>query len=576
MKPDFGGYATKFNVRCSDGAVIERGAFDMDDGAKVPAVWNHNHGTVREVLGHAILHSRDDGVYADVYLNNTSAGRDAKECVAHGDIRCLSIYANNLKRKGPAVVHGKIREVSLVLAGANPKATIDNVDGDIGVMMHADMYEDDAALIYSGDSIDLYHSENDVEDDLEHTEVGQKTNKEIFESMTQEQKDVVYELVGMAVDAAREDDDIDDEEDDENMKHSVFDKNSKTANDFNDDELVHSEILAAVEDGPQYGSLKKSFLAHGITNIEYLFPEAKTLKATPDFIQREMSWVSYVMSKVHRTPFANVKSVFADITEDDARALGYIKGKLKKEEVFTMLKRSTGPQTIYKKQKLDRDDIIDVTDFDMLSWLKAEMRMMLEEEIARAILIGDGRLASSDDKIKESCVRPISGEEALYKDDVTVTGSGDAMAKDFIRQSLLARKDYKGSGSPDLFTTEEMLTTMLLLTDNNGRDLYVDEAALARKLRVNRIVTVPVMENDKNGVLGIITNLVDYNIGADRGGAVNMFDDFDLDYNKQIYLIETRLSGALIKPHSAIVLKKASSTSSGSSGSSGGSDSSGD
>ena len=558
MKCDFGGYVTRFNVRCSDGAVIEPGAFDGNDGSKVPVVWNHNHGSVSEVLGHAILENRNDGVYGYVFLNESKAGKDAREVVKHGDVDCLSIFANNLKRRGPAVVHGTIREVSLVLAGANPKAKIDV--GDVEVVMHADLYEDDAAQIYSGDNIEWSGTANCTTDDpVEHAATATKTNKDIFDSMTEEQKDVVYELIGIAVDAAKngeiEDEDENDEED-ENVKHSVFDKGSKAAQEENEGELMHSEILAAAADGPQYGSLKKSFIAHGITNIEYLFPEARTLKATPDFIQRDTSWVSYVMSKVHRTPFANVKSVFADITEDDARALGYIKGNLKKEEVFTMLKRSTGPQTIYKKQKLDRDDIIDVTDFDMLSWLKAEMRMMLEEEIARAILVGDGRLASSDDKIKETCVRPIANEETLYKDDVTLTGTGDALAKDFIRQALLARKDYKGSGSPDLFTTEEMLTTMLLLTDNNGRDLYVDEAALARKLRVNRIVTVPVMENDKNGVQGIITNLADYNVGADRGGAVNMFDDFDLDYNKQIYLIETRISGALIKPHAAIVLKK--------------------
>lgn len=566
MKCDFGGYATRFNVRCSDGAIIERGAFDGNEGAKVPVVWNHNHGSVNEVLGHAILENRNDGVYAYVSLNESEAGKNAREVVKHGDIDCLSIYANNLKRRGPAVVHGVIREVSLVLAGANPKAKID----DIEVMMHADLYEDDAAQIYSGDTPEWIGCENNPtptgNEQIEHAATTQKTNKEIFDAMTQEQKDVVYEMIGMTLDAARNGEDEDNEEEDENVKHSVFDKNSKVKDEANDDELLHAEIKAAAADGPRYGSLRASFIEHGITDIEYLFPDAKTLTATPQFIQRDMGWVSYVMSKVHRTPFANVKSVFADITEDDARALGYIKGKLKKDEVFTMLKRSTGPQTVYKKQKMDRDDVIDVTDFDLLSWLKAEMRMMLEEEIARAILIGDGRLASSDDKIKETCVRPIANEEALYKDVVTLTGTGDTLAKDFIRQSLLARKNYTGSGSPDLFTTEEMLTTMLLLTDTTGRDLYTDEAALARKLRVNRIITVPVMEN--GSVLGIIANLNDYNIGADRGGAVNMFDDFDLDYNKQIYLIETRISGALIKPHAAIVLKKTTTSSGDSSGSS--------
>lgn len=554
MKCDFGGYATRFNVRCSDGAIIERGAFDGNEGAKVPVVWNHNHGSVNEVLGHAILENRNDGVYAYVSLNESEAGKNAREVVKHGDIDCLSIYANNLKRRGSAVVHGVIREVSLVLAGANPKAKIDDVE----VMMHADLYEDDAAQIYSGDAPEWIGRENNLtstdNEQIEHAATTQKTNKEIFDAMTREQKDVVYEMIGMTLDAARNGENEDDEEEDENVKHSVFDKNSKVKDEVNDDELLHAEIKAATADGPRYGSLRASFIEHGITDVEYLFPDAKTLTATPQFIQRDMGWVSYVMSKVHRTPFAKVKSVFADITEDDARALGYIKGNLKKDEVFTMLKRSTGPQTIYKKQKMDRDDVIDATDFDLLSWLKAEMRMMLEEEIARSVLIGDGRLASSDDKIKETCVRPIANEETLYKVDVSVSGTGDALAKDFIRQSLMARKGYKGSGSPDLFTTEEMLTNMLLLTDTTGRDLYADEAALARKLRVNRIVTVPVMEN--GSVLGIIANLSDYNIGADRGGAVNMFDDFDLDYNKQIYLIETRISGALIKPYSAIVIKK--------------------
>lgn len=559
MDYDFGGYVTRFNVRCSDGLFIEKTAFENSNGAKVPVVWNHNHGSIGEVLGHAILENREDGVYGYISLNNTDAGRNAKEVVKHGDIECLSMFANNIKKRGPAVVHGVIREVSMVLAGANPKALID----DVKVVMHSDLYEDDAAQIYSGDSLDLFGgtSNSENENAVEHAAAAsaQKTNREVFDSMTDEQKDVVYEMIGLAIDSVKngESEDENDKED-ENVKHSVFDKNSKANGETSEDELMHSEILAAAEDAPQYGSLKKSFIAHGITNVDYLFPEAKTLTSTPGFVSRDMGWVSYVMGKVHRTPFANVKSVFANITGEDARALGYVKGKLKKEEVFTMLKRSTGPQTVYKKQKMDRDDMIDVTDFDMLSWLKSEMRMMLEEEIARAVLIGDGRLASSDDKIKETCVRPIAKEEALYKTDVTVTGTGDALAKDFIRQAILARKDYKGSGSPDLYTTEEMLASMLLLTDTTGRDLFVDEAALARKLRVNRIIPVPVM--DGSDYYGIIVNMVDYNIGADKGGAVNMFDDFDLDYNKQIYLIETRISGALIKPYSALVLKKAAAS----------------
>lgn len=558
--PDFGGYATKCNVRCSDGQIIMPNAFMDNDGAQVPLVWNHSHGKVESVLGHAILENRNDGVYAWCYLNESEAGKAAKEAIRHGDINCLSVYANQLKKRGPEIVHGVIREVSMVLAGANPKAKIDEV------MIHADLYEDDGAHIWCGESPD-YSDTGDAtiaHADGKEDEPKGKTKAEIFDSLNDEQKEVVYEMIGIAIDSAKGTDDEDDDDEttvkegDKTMAHNLFDN---VDNKPNDDVISHAEVMEAIGDAKRYGSMRDSFIAHGITDIEYLFPEHKSLNNPPEWIKRDTGWVQGVMSGVHHTPFSRIKSMFADLREDEARAKGYIKGKLKKEEVFSLLKRTTSPQTVYKKQKLDRDDIIDITDFDVIAWLKSEMRFMLDEEIARAILIGDGRLASDDDKIKEDCIRPISKDAELYTIQKEVTGSDiQEIARNFIPAAIRARIDYRGSGSPKLYTTEELLCEMLLITDEIGHDLYPDEAALARKLRVSSIVTVPVMEKakgkDDKDLLGIIVNLNDYNVGADRGGAVNMFDDFDIDYNAQKYLIETRCSGALIRPYSAIALTK--------------------
>lgn len=557
---DFGGYATKCNIRCSDGRIIKPDAFIEDNGRKVPLVWNHSHGSIEGVLGHAILENRDDGVYAYCYLNDSSSGKAAKEAVRHGDITCLSIFANRLKQNGPEVVHGVIREVSMVLAGANPGATVDT---NASVVIHADLYEDDAALIWCGEapsyvtSVDSIQHADGEKEDKGVADEKTKTKADIFNELSEEQKNVVYEMIGIAIDSAKVGKTVgDDDEEDEDMKHNLFDESMESKEDV----IAHDEIMAAIGDAKRHGSMKESFLAHGIDNIEYLFPEAQMIgNKTPEWIKRDTGWVSGVLSGVHHTPFSRIKSMFADLREEDARAKGYIKGKLKKEEVFSLLKRTTLPQTIYKKQKLDRDDVIDITDFDVIAWLKSEMRFMLDEEIARAILIGDGRLTSSDDHIKEECIRPISKDDALYTIQVTVAGSDVAtIAKNLIPAAIRGRVGYQGSGSPTLYTTEEILCEMLLITDEMGRDLYTDEAALARKLRVSKIVTVPVMEDakgkDDKDLYGIIVNLNDYNVGADRGGAVNMFDDFDIDYNAQKYLIETRCSGALIRPYSAIAL----------------------
>lgn len=552
---DFGGYATRCNIRCSDGRIIKPDAFADDNGRKVPLVWNHRHDSVGGVLGHAILENRNDGVYAYCYLNNSQAGRDAREAVRHGDINCLSIFANQLKQAGPEVVHGKIREVSMVLAGANPGATIEHGDSD-EVMIHADLYEDEAAIIWCNKAPDyLEHAEDKEEEKVAETK--EKTKADIFDELTEEQKNVVYEMIGIAIDSAGKGET--DEEDDNDMKHNLFDSTT----DHREDVISHDEIETVIKDAKRHGSMKEAFIAHGITDIEYLFPEHQMVgNKIPEWIKRDTGWVAGVMSGVHHSPFSRIKSMFADLREDEARAKGYIKGKLKKEEVFSLLKRTTSPQTVYKKQKLDRDDVIDITDFDVIAWLKSEMRFMLDEEIARAILIGDGRLTSDDDKIKEDCIRPISKDDELYTIQAEVSGSTVAdLAKNFIPAAIRARISYQGSGNPKLYTTEELLCEMLLITDEIGHDLYSDEAALARKLRVSGIVTVPVMEKakgkDDKDLLGIIVNLNDYNVGADKGGAVNMFDDFDIDYNAQKYLIETRCSGALIRPFSAIALVKA-------------------
>ena len=573
-KIDFSGWATKPDLKCSDGLTIMRDAFKDDDGRQVPLVWNHRHGDPAEVLGHAVLESRDGGIYAHCSFNDTENGKIGKVLVEHGDINALSICANKLKRVGSNITHGIIREVSLVLAGANPGACIEDV------ITHADDDEMEG-VIYTGETITLSHSDEEEETEektdetVEHTDDDEnRTVQDVIDSMNEEQQRVFYAAVGSAALAAQET--SDEEETDDNdtggsdtMKQNVFDtaQNEQEMSGV----LMHSDgTLVTVEevgqifkDAKRYGSLKDSVLQHGIDQVDFLFPDDRNITNTPGFIQRDTGWVTEVMNTVHHSPFSRVKSMFADITEDDARAKGYIKGKMKKEEFFSLLKRSTSPTTVYKKQKMDRDDVIDITDFDIVTWLKAEMRMMLNEELARAYLIGDGRLASSDDKIDENCIRPIAMDEDLFTVHVTITvassATEDDKAKAFVRAVIKNRKLYRGSGNPVLFTTEDMLTDMLLLTDETGRDLYADEAALARKLRVRKIVTVPVMEgvNGKGGdpLVGIVVNMADYNVGADRGGAINMFDDFDIDYNQQKYLIETRCSGALTVPYSAMAFE---------------------
>lgn len=582
---DFSGWATRNNLRCSDGRTILKDAFKDDDGQTVPLVWNHQHNDPLNVLGHALLENRDDGVYAYCTFNDTEAGRNAKLLVEHGDVSALSIYANQLKQQGANVLHGAIKEVSLVLAGANPGAYIDSI------IRHGEE-SDEEGIIYTGEPLVLEHGcgggssssgKKEEKKKLEHSkeEEGEeenmptakeaengKTVKEVLDTLTEDQKTAVYALVGMALEE-NSDDEEDDYEDDnksrggnETMKHNVFDQE-----DNKQEVLSHSDMAAIFSDAKRYGSLKDSVLAHGIEQIDYLFPDEKNVTNTPIFIKRKNDWVQKVMNGVHHTPFARIKSLMADITEDEARAKGYIKGNMKKEEVFTLLKRTTTPTTIYKKQKLDRDDVVDITDFDVVAWMKSEMREMLDEEIARAILVGDGRLSSSDDKISEQNVRPIWTDDDLYtikaKFEVSNTATADQKAKAFIRAAIKARKNYRGSGSPTLFTTEDVLTDCLLMEDVNGRVIYDSVDKLATALRVKEIVTVPVMEGlsrtDADGdtvdLMGLIIYLDDYNVGADKGGAVSMFDDFDIDYNAQKYLIETRCSGAITMPYSAIAME---------------------
>ena len=627
---DFSGWATKSNLKCSDGRTILENAFAHNDGAIVPLVWNHGHSSPSNILGHALLENRKGGVYTYGTFNDTDEGIRAKSLVMHGDITNLSICANHLQQNGTDVMHGDIKEVSLVLAGANPGAHIDTV------MLHSDG-DEETAIIYTDENISLEHSDfsSDEESDdfIEHTDsedfdITAEIQKQ-FNSLTDDQQDAVAALVGMIVESYEGDvshsDDFDVEEVTEEIRHSFEDMNedqqmamsamigmivesygdelehSEDDEDENSFEggteemkhnlfdtedvkesniLSHAEQLEIINDAKRFGSLSESVLAHseatgttsityGIGNVDYLYPDAKNLNTPPDFIKRETAWVSTVMQGVHHTAFSRIKSMFADITEDEARAKGYIKGNKKVEEVFGLLKRTTTPTTIYKKQKMDRDDIIDITDFDVVSWIKSEMRIMLDEEIARAILVGDGRSAASADKINELNVRPIWTDDDLFtiKYKVTKGATDDATAKNFIKAAVKSRKNYKGSGTPVLFTTEDMLTDMLLLEDNNGRIIYDSEEKLRTALRVSKIVTVEVMENltrtDDDSVVrtlgGIIVNLNDYNVGADKGGAVNMFEDFDIDYNQEKYLIETRISGALTKPYSAIALELAAS-----------------
>lgn len=590
---DFSGWATRNNILCSDGRTIRKDAFKHNDGKVVPLVWNHDHNDPFNVLGHATLENREEGVYVYGVFNDTEQGKNAKQLVQHGDIEALSIWANKLKQQGGDVLHGDIKEVSLVLSGANIGAYIDSV------IKHGEE-SDDEAIIYSGEELTLSHADDKKEDSKVATEEKKEEKKEeqspstteekkdsenkesdkkeetiqdVIDSLDEKQKTVVYGLLGKALgekDSKEEKPETKTKEEEKEMKHNVFDNEDNKQENV----LSHSEMETIIKDAKRFGSLKESFLQHadtyGIDDIDYLFPDARTVTNQPEFIKREMGWVDKVMNGTHHTPFSRIKSIFADITEDEARAKGYIKGKLKKEEVFGLLKRTTTPTTIYKKQKLDRDDVIDIVDFDVVAWLKTEMRMMLNEEIARAILVGDGRGSSDDDKINETNIRPVWKDEDLYtiksRLNITSSSTADDKAKAFIRAAIKSRKDYKGSGTPTLFTTEDVLTDCLLLEDKNGRVIYDTVDKLATALRVKEIVTVPVMENLRRqgtgsesskqfDLYGIIVNLVDYNVGADKGGAVSMFDDFDIDYNQQKYLIETRCSGALVKPYSAIVLE---------------------
>lgn len=573
---DFSGWATKNNLLCSDGRTILKDAFKNDDGVTVPLVWNHQHNDPSNILGHALLENRDEGVYAYCKFNDSEPGKNAKLLVEHGDVSALSIYANQLKQQGGNVLHGAIREVSLVLAGANPGAFIDSV------ISHSEDV-DDEAIIYTGENICLAHAEKQMEETTKVMEEKkemvpetkteepkkeepkkEKTVQDIFDTLNEEQKKVVYALIGQVIEEAenkssKEIETKDIEGGKKEMKHNVFENDKENQENV----LQHSDIQAIFADAKRYGSLKDSVLQHGITNIDYLFPEAKDVNTTPEFVKRDMGWVEKVMRSVHHTPFSRIRSTFANITEEDARAKGYIKGKLKKDEVFSLLKRSTTPTTVYKKQKLDRDDVVDITDFDVVAWLKSEMRMMLDEELARAFLIGDGRISSSDDKINEQNIRPIYNDDDLYTVkaviEVAPTATAEEKTKAFIKSVIKNRKEYKGTGSPTLYTTEDAVSDCLLLEDANGRFIYDNIDKLKNVLRVADIVTVPVMEGAKgknNGnLLAILVNLADYNVGADKGGAVNMFDDFDIDYNAQKYLIETRCSGALVKPYSAIAFE---------------------
>lgn len=562
---DFAGWATRNNVKCSDGRVILQNAFQGNNGAIVPLLWNHQHDNPDCVLGQALLENRPEGVYAYCRFNGTESGNTAKELVEHGDVSSLSIFANQLKEQGSNVLHGNIREVSLVLAGANPKAYIEDV------FAHSDDEEEDGIRIYMGEPLtSLSHSDTQTESaekQPDDTKDDDETVGDVFNSLTEKQKKVFYFMLAKAMNEGKADGEDDENKDTNNkeentVKHNVFDQ---TTDETNGGTLSHDAMNAIIKDTKRFGTMKESYLQHadeyGIENIEYLFPEAHNLNETPEFIKRDTGWVGKVMSGVHHSPFSRIKSMFANITEDQARAKGYIKGNLKKDEVFSLLKRTTTPTTVYKKQKIDKDDWDDITDFNVVSWLKTEMRMMLDEELARAYLLGDGRSTSDDDKINEQNIRPVAKDEALFTIqkavNVTSNATDDDKAKAFIKAVIRSRKEYKGSGNPTLYTTEDMLTTCLLLTDTTGRDIYEDVNQLCKKLRVKEIVTVPVMEGvkakDGNDMLAILTNMNDYNVGADKGGSVNMFDDFDIDYNQQKFLMETRCSGALTKPYSAIV-----------------------
>lgn len=624
---DCSGWATRANMLCSDGRTIRKNAFEECDGKTVPVVWNHEHNDPNAVLGHALLENRDNGVYAYISFNDTEAGQNAKALVQHKDIDRLSIWANKLKHLGGDVIHGVIREVSLVLAGANPGAVIDSViaHGDStdeeaiircgeyiildDELTHSDegkkgetevetdnkeqkpatknddektvadvfntLTEEQKTVVYAmiGQALEDAGVDTDNNDEVKHAASddsadSEETVADVFNTLTEKQKTVVYAMIGQALEDAGVDTDDDEEEereegDNNDMKHNVFDKETMKK----DQEILsHSEFNEIMDEARRRGSLKDAFLEHGITDIDVLFPDAQTIDKTPGFIQRNNDWVTVVMNSVHKTPFARVKSIFADITEDEARAKGYIKGKQKKDEVFKMLKRVTTPVTVYKKQSLDRDDILDITDFDMIPWLKGEMRTMLDEELARGFLFGDGRSTSAEDKINEQNIRPIWTDDDVYtvKSEITITKATTAeeKAQAFIKACIKSRKEYKGSGNPDMFMSEDMLTDCLLLEDKNGRVIYDTVEKLATRLRVDKIIPVPVMEGlsrikgaNTHFLAGLYVNLKDYNVGTDKGGDVTMFDDFDIDFNKQKYLIETRCSGAMSKPYAAVAIE---------------------
>lgn len=602
MKYDFSGRAATTDVRCTDGTMFRRGAFKHNDGKIVPLVWMHKHGEPGLVLGKALLKNGPDGL--DVYgaFNKTQNGKDARELVAHGDVTSLSIWANNLQRRGNDFFNGDVKEVSLVLAPADPTARIEEtavVHSEFGAddteTEEAEIFFADSAFNTTpgeiGDAASVAHADEKKDDTTDNknttkedktmdttNEKGQsqgqskeKTLGDVFNTLNEEQKTMVYALLAAQMEQMKGGDNKDEEDvkhnydgDPDDMKYNVFsDSNNAAGTDFISHDEMANLVAESVADGKRYGSFKDAFIEHaakdyGIDNVDILFPDAKTITNSPDFISRESAWVGAVMSGTHHSPFARVKSVFANITADEARARGYMKGKKKLEEVITLLKRSTDPQTVYKKQKMDRDDIIDITDFDVITWLKSEMRIMLDEELAGAILVGDGRSAASDDKIHEDHIRPICSDDDLYSFKVKVADvTDDASAKAFIKSALLGYTNYKGSGNKTMFIKESALAHLLLIEDGIGHLLYATQDALATTLRVSKIVEVPDEIFERNETIkpiAIIVDLNDYNVGADKGGAVSMFDDFDIDYNQQKYLLETRCSGALVRPFSAMVL----------------------
>lgn len=590
MEADFSGYATKNDLKCSDGLTIRKGAFAHNDKKKVPLVWQHQHNDPGNVLGHAVLENRVDGVYAYAFFNESEAGKNAKLLVKHGDVNALSIYANKLVKQGANVMHGEIQELSLVLSGANPGAFIDNI-----TIQHGDDLEvlEDEAVIYTG--LELEHEQklegeimgNQIKHADGDTATDEKTVQDVYDTFTDEQKEVVNFMVGAAIEAAEDDGDDDgdsaaqsgttndkgddklqhNQEGNQGMSRNVFEQNGDAAT-ADRPHLTHSQLATIMEDAKKSGSYKEAFLAHaeeyGITNIDLLFPDAKTIQNSPDFVKRRTEWVNKVLGGTKHQPFSRIKTLFADITADEARAKGYIKGNMKKEEFFGLTKRVTTPQTVYKKQKLDRDDIIDITDLDVVAWLKAEMRLMLEEEIARAILIGDGREIDDEDKIKDPAsnadgqgIRSIAHDHSFYAHPVTLPTN--VSTEDAIEAFIRSMDDYHGTGTPTAFVAKGFLTDMLLLKDKMGRRLYRTRAELAAELQVDEIVDVEILNNEPD-ILAIVVNLQDYSVGTDRGGETTFFDDFDIDYNQYKYLYETRLSGALTRWKAAVIIKRSSGT----------------